>query len=390
MSILGILGGGHLARLTTQTAQRLGLNVAVLDKNENSPAAQVTAYAIQGDWNDLELVGELAQSCDVITPETAAVPVDVLSALEAQGRIVRPSAKTISLVRDRLTLKSTLNAAGIATVPYAPVSSLADAEAFAAAHGYPLVLKTRLGGYDNKGNAFVPSPGELPAAFARIEAQGQPMLVERYESFYRELCVVGVRGQDGAVRLYPVSEFRAIEGVVYNVNTPAADRYAALIAERGREEGAHYFADIPALATAIAERFEVIGAFGVELFETLSGKILVNDVAPHPSVSAHYTLDACETSLYENHVRALLGLPLGWTDLTAKAAVTVSLVGRNESVPGAHEFSRALSIRGAHVHWYGKPTAYRLRRLGHVTAMHDTDPEAERIASMVATHLLGW
>ena len=252
MSIIGILGGGHIARMTTQAAQRLGANVAILDKHENSPAVQVTALGVEGDWNDLELVTEFAQSCDVVSPENENVPVEVLAHLESQGRVVRPSSKTIALTRDRLIQKQTLQAAGLPVVAHADVPTLDAARAFGEQHGYPFVLKTRIGGYDGRGNALVPSPGALEKDYERL-AQIGALMAEQYQWFYRELAVTGVRGQDGVIKLYAVAETRCTQNIVQAVSVPAVDRFDSYLAEKGRQEGAFYFADIADLAGRVAQ-----------------------------------------------------------------------------------------------------------------------------------------
>lgn len=389
MSIIGILGGGHIARMTTQAAQRLGANVAILDKDENSPAAQVTSLGIEGDWNDLELIGEFAQSCDVVSPETENVPVAVLKHLESQGRIVRPSSKTIEITRDRLIQKQALQAAGLPVVVHAEVATLDAARAFGEQHGYPFVLKTRTGGYDGRGNALVPSPGALEKDYERLSKLGE-LMAEQYQWFYRELAVTGVRGQDGAIKLYAVAETRCTQNIVQAVSAPAVDRFGGYLAEKGRQDGAYYFDTIAALAERVAQTIDIIGVFGIELFELRDGRIMINDVAPRPHVSGHWTIEGSLTSQFENHARALLGLPLGWTDMTAPNAATAMMLSRGDALPKALDFVQAAQLRGAHIHWYGKTSAYRTRKLGHVSGLASTDPEAERIAQMTIVALLGW
>jgi phosphoribosylaminoimidazole carboxylase PurK protein len=389
MTILGILGGGYLSRLTTQAAQKIGVNVAVVDKNEHSPASQVTAYAIEGDWNDAELLIELAETCDAITIESEAVPADVLRQLEAAGAVVRPSSATIATLADRLTQKQALAARGFPTVAFAAVDSLADVTAFFAAHSYGVVLKTCVSDGDSHGIEIIRAQKDLQAAYDKLAPQG-PLMVEAYEHTYRELSICGARGQDGAVKLYPVGEFKLQHGVVYALNAPVHDRFQNYLAEKGRQPDAIYFDGIDALATRIAEAFAVIGAFGVELFEARDGRILVNDVSARPGIQGVYTVDACAVSLFENHARAVLGMPLGWTDMAVPRASTVTILGKSDALPSTEDFAQAFSMRGAHFHWYGKPSSYRLRKLGHVTGMHSTDAEAERIAGMTSVALLGW
>jgi 5-(carboxyamino)imidazole ribonucleotide synthase len=390
MTIIGILGGGHLARVTTQAAQRLGANVAVLDLDENSPAAQITSLGIEGDWTDLELVSDMAASCDVISPETEAVPLLVLQQLETEGRVVRPSSRTVGFTRDRYVQKQVLTDNGFAVAPFAVVNSTDDIRAFAEVHGYPLFLKTRSLGHDGGGNLFVPSAGEVQKSYDQLSVQGRGLIVEQYQWHYRELAIGGVRGQDGQVRLYDITETRYADYQLQGAWAPAQDRFTEYLTEKGRVDGAVYFDGVPDLAKRVAELFEIIGAFCIELFEMRDGRILINDVAPRPHLALSWTTEGSITSIFENHVRALLGLPLGWTDRIAPFAATCVMLSRGDTLPGAQDFVAFAQMRGAHMHWYGRTSTRRGRKLGHVTGLADTDPEAERIAQMSTVALLGW
>lgn len=390
MTLLGILGGGALARMTTQAAQKLGVHVAVLDLDENSPAAQVTAYGVGGDWNDLELVTEFARACDVVTVETEAVPVEVLAHLEAAGKVVRPSSKTVALTRDRYVLKQTLQAAGLPVTPHADAPDIDAVNAFAVAQQAPLVLKTRIGGGHGSGVAKAVSASAASAAFAQLSQLGAPLMAEVAQNFMREISVAAVRGQTGSLKVYPAADFRLYKGAIQCVNAPAPDTCAAHREKHGRQDGAYYFDTLPALVAKVAEALDIIGAFSIELFEGRDGRLMINSVAPRPSQAGLYSIDACDVSMFENHARAVLGQPLGWTDMVAPFAVTVMLAARGDSMPGAEDFSQALQFRGARLHWYGRAGAAPGRRLGHVTALNATDPEAERIAQMFSAAIVGW
>jgi 5-(carboxyamino)imidazole ribonucleotide synthase len=389
MTILGILGGGYLSRLTTQAAQKLGINVAVVDKNEHSPASQVTAYAIDGDWNDAELLAELAETCDAITVESEAVSVDALRQLEAAGAVVRPSSAVVAALSDRLAQKQALAAHGVPMVEFTAVESIEDLSAFFAAHSYGVVLKTRVGDGDSHGIQTIRAQNEVRAAYDALAPQGA-LMVEAYEHTYRELSVCGARGQDGALKLYPVAEYKMQHGRVYVTNVPVQDRFQNYLVENGRQPDAIYFDAIEALAGRIAGALGIIGAFAIEMFEARDGRILVNDVSARPGIAGLYTVDACAVSLFENHARAVLGMPLGWTDMVAPRAATVTILGKGDEMPSTGDFASAYGMRGAHFHWYGKPSSYRLRKLGHVTGLHSTDAEAERIAGMTSVALMGW
>jgi 5-(carboxyamino)imidazole ribonucleotide synthase len=389
MSIIGILGGGHTARMTAQAAQRLGALVAVLDKDENSPASQVTALAVEGDWNDFDLVSEFAQSCDVVTPESEDVPLAVLEHLEAQGCVVRPSSRTIAATRDRFLQKQLLREAGLPVAPFADAPDVESVRAFAAQYAYPVVLKTRVGGRDGRGNVLVKSAAALDGEFEALAARGA-LMVEAHQNFLREFAVDGARGQDGKVRVYDTAVTRCVRNVLQAVSAPAPDHFARHLAETGRKAGATYLPDLPALAERVAALIDVIGAFGIELFELRDGSVVINDVTPRPHFAGYWTIEGATTSQFENHVRALLGWPLGWTDMIAPHAAVAALLARGDALPKAVDFVQVAQLRGAHLHWYGKTSSYPMRRLGHVTGLAQTDPEAERIAQMAVVALLGW
>ncbi|MCS6849396.1 MAG: 5-(carboxyamino)imidazole ribonucleotide synthase [Anaerolineae bacterium] len=372
MTTLGILGGGQLARMLAQAAQRIGVNVAILDEDEFSPAMQVTSFGVTGSWRDRETLGEFADVVDAITIESEFVPVELIEFIERRGRRVLPGSRTLALVQDKFIQKQTLNAAGLPTTAYAAVGSLDEVKAFGARHGYPLVLKTRTLGYDGYGNVQIDRETEAQAAWDKLAATGRALMVEQFVRFKRELAIIVVRGQDGRIVTYPVTETLQLNHVchVVRVNRSGFDHPAKDI---GR---------------AVVEAVHGVGAFGIEMFELPDGRVLVNEVAPRVHNSGHYTIEACLTSQFENHVRAVLGLPLGWPDMVKQAAVMVNCLGTSDQMPKPRDFERALSYRGAHLHWYGKRECRKGRKMGHITAVHDSQSEAERIARMAAGDLM--
>ena len=372
MTTLGILGGGQLARMLAQAAQRIGVNVAILDEDEFSPAMQVTGLGVTGSWRDRETLGEFADAVDVLTIESEFVPVELISFIEGRGRRVLPGSHTLGLVQDKFTQKQTLNAAGLPTTTYAAVGSLDEVKAFGAQHGYPLVLKTRTLGYDGYGNAQIAGEGEAQAAWDKLAATGRALMVEKFVPFERELALIVVRGQDGRIVTYPVTETLQLNHVCHVV----------------RAEQSGFDHPAAALGRAVVEAVDGVGAFGIEMFELPDGMLLINEIAPRVHNSGHYTIEACLTSQFENHVRAVLGLPLGWPDMVKRAAVMVNCLGTSDRMPAPRDFARALSYRGAHLHWYGKRECRKGRKMGHVTAVHDSLAEAERIARMAAGDLM--
>jgi 5-(carboxyamino)imidazole ribonucleotide synthase len=377
MTTLGILGSGQLARMLAQAAQRIGVNAAILDEDELSPAMQVTAFGVTGSWRDRKTLGQFADAVDAITIESEFVPAELLAFVEQRGRRVMPGSHVLAQLQDKFTQKQTLNAAGLPTTEYAAVASLDEVKAFGAQHGYPLVLKTRTLGYDGYGNAQINSEAEAESAWARLAATGRELMVEKFVKFKRELAMIVVRAESGRVVSYPVVETLQLDHVCHTV--------------RAHQSGFDHPAG--ALGTKLVEAVKGVGAFGIEMFELPDGAILVNEVAPRVHNSGHYTIEACLTSQFENHVRAVLGLPLGWPDMVKRSAVMVNCLGTSDKMPDVRDFDKAFQYRGARIHWYGKAECRKGRKMGHVTAVHDSDAEAERIARMCAGTLMsatGW
>jgi len=372
MTTLGILGGGQLARMLAQAAQRIGVHVAILDEDQFSPAMQVTGLGVAGSWGDRSTLAEFADAVDALTIESELVPVELISFVEERGRRVLPGSHTLSRVQDRFAQKQTLSAASLPTPTYAAVDSLDEVKAFGARHGYPLALKTRTPGCDGYSDAQIAQEGEAQAAWDKLAATGGALMVEKCVPFERELAVIVVRGQDGRLVTYPVTEVLRLNQACHVV----------------RAEQSGFDHPAAALGRAAVEAVEGVGAFGISMFGLPDGSVLINEVAPRVHNSGHYTIEACLTSQFENHVRAVLGLPLGWPDMVRRAAVTVNCLGTSDRMPAARDFARALSYRGAHLHWYGRRECRRGCEMGHVTAVHDSLAEAERIARMAAGDLM--
>ncbi|MCL6648585.1 MAG: 5-(carboxyamino)imidazole ribonucleotide synthase [Chloroflexi bacterium] len=365
---VGILGGGQLARMMVPPAHRLGAVVSVLERTPGCPAALAGASEWVGDWNDPETLLRFAAGLDVVTLDHEFVAAEALQVLEDAGVRLRPGAATLRRIQDKLLQKETLQAAGLAVAPFCPVRCADDLIRAGERFGWPLVLKTRRGGYDGHGNRLVASPAESDAAFAAFAGRPGGLYVEAFVPFRRELAVMVVRDDAGNVVTYPVVETVQRDHICHEVLFPAA--------------GAPPAAD---LAAAAAECFGVVGALGVELFETVDGRLLINELAPRPHNSGHYTIEACFTSQFENHLRAVLGLPLGDPRPRVKAAVMVNLLADGEGPGQPAGLAAALGVPGVAVHLYGKQTARRGRKMGHVTAtgddLSDTRARAQRAAA---------
>jgi 5-(carboxyamino)imidazole ribonucleotide synthase len=371
---LGILGGGQLARMSAFAAQRLGVRVAILEKSPGSPAAQVTPLSTVGDWDDPAVVGPFAAGCDVITLESEFIAVAVLAALEAQGKAVFPGSRTLALIQDKLTQKEALAAAGLPLPAFRAVGSAEDARACGADFGFPFLLKARRNAYDGYGNRTVRAPDELTGAMAELGFPQRTLYAEAYVDFRMELATLVARGRDGAVRVYPVVETRQEHHICKAVLAPA-------------DVSPPTARDAAALALAAVEAVGGVGLFGVEMFLDAAGRVLVNELAPRPHNSGHYTIEACRTSQFENHVRAVLGWPLGDPALIVPAAAMVNLLGKRDGPSRLDQVPAALGQAGATLHLYGKAEARRGRKLGHVTAVGADRDQCLRAAMAVDARL---
>lgn len=375
-ALVGILGGGQLARMTAEAAARLGIEVAILEHEADSPAARIAAREVIGGWLDHTRLAELAQGALAVTLENEFVDAPALAWLAEQGVAVFPTAQTLEATQDKLTQKRTMAAAGIPVPHFADVTQPGDVTHAAAEWGWPVVLKARRNGYDGYGNVTVRGPAEVADACAQLGWPERALLVEAWVPFVRELAVMVARGRGGECVVYPVVETIQRDHICHVVRAPAA--IDAALADR-----------VAALAQQAVEAIDGIGVFGVEIFEVggamgEEAAILYNEIAPRPHNSGHYTIEGCVTSQFENHLRAVLGLPLGSAAMVAPAAVMVNILGTTTGPAVAEGLAEALAVPGAHVHLYGKLTSRIGRKMGHVTALGQTLAEAEARAHAAA------
>ena len=363
--ILGILGGGQLARMTADAAHRLGVEIHILEKYPGSPAGAIAHREVIGSPSDHDLLRTFAAACDVVTLESEFINESDLAVAEETG-LLYPSAASVGKIQDKLTQKRTLQEGGIPVGPFADVEDVAAAGEFGEEHGYPFVLKSRRGGYDGYGNATIREAGEIAEGWEKI-TQGElrnELYAEAFVDFTRELALMVARGRDGEVVTYPVVETIQRDHICHVVNAPAA--VSASVAERAT-----------AMARSAIEAIDGVGIFGVELFVTADESVLVNELAPRPHNSGHYTIEGCRTSQFENHIRAVMGWPLGRADLRAPAVTMVNILGEVDATGVVGTYGEILSDPDLHLHIYGKSESRPGRKMGHVTCLADT-PEAAR------------
>ena len=345
---IGIVGGGQLGRMSALAAARLGYRCHILTPEPDSPAAQVSAAVTLGEYEDPDALRRFAEAVDVITFEFENVSAEGLELL-ASLRPVHPSPETLRISQDRVAEKSFLNAAGIRTAPWRAVADAAGLEAAAAELGLPAILKTTRLGYDGKGQALLRDQGALAAAWQALEPK--PLILEGFVDFACELSVIVARGADGRAVAFDTVENRHRDHILDLTLAPA--RVTPQIAARAQD-----------VARQVAEALGLVGLLAVELFVTATGEVLVNELAPRPHNSGHWTIDACPASQFELHVRAVAGLPLPDATRHSDAAMK-NLVGPEE----AALWPALLATPGLIPHLYGKAEARPGRKMGHVTTL---------------------
>ena len=368
-AMLGLLGGGQLGRMFAMAAQSMGYQVLVLDPGAHSPAGSVADDRLAADYLDAGALREMAERCRAATTEFENVPAESLRVLSAHC-VVSPSAESVSIAQDRIREKTFLRDHGIAVAPFAVIRTNADIAAPGIADLLPGVLKVSRFGYDGKGQARVATVSELVAAF---DALGRETCVlERFLPLDKEISVVAARGFDGEVRTWPVAENRHENGILDVSIAPA--RVPEEVAEKAR-----------ALAIEVAQKLDYCGVLCVEFFVLQDGSLLVNEIAPRPHNSGHYTIDACVTSQFEQQVRVLCGLPLGDTAMHGPA-VMVNLLG-DLWAAGEPRWEQVLRHERAKLHLYGKSEARPGRKMGHFTVLGEHIEAALELALSIKAGL---
>jgi 5-(carboxyamino)imidazole ribonucleotide synthase len=343
-STIGILGGGQLGRMLAMAAAQLGYRCHIFDADRQAPAAQVAAAHTQAAWVDEAALEAFAAQTDVVTFEWENVPLAVVSQVSRQ-RPVFPAGSALAVAQDRLNEKRFAEQLGIAIGPMCPVDSRADLDAAISQLGLPLVIKSRRLGYDGKGQARIHDPADAQAAWTALA--GSPAIAEAFVSFDREISVIVTRAQDGAMVSWGPIENVHEHGILRTSTVPADISFA--------------LADLAIASTRrIAEALDYVGTLAVEYF-VVGDQLLFNEMAPRVHNSGHWTIEGSTTSQFENHIRAICGLPLGASDVVATSRMA-NLIGDE-----CARWAQLLADPQAHVHLYGKQEASPGRKMGHVT-----------------------
>jgi 5-(carboxyamino)imidazole ribonucleotide synthase len=358
--------------MSALAAIRMGIRVKTLSPSPSGPVADIGESHV-GDWNDTQVMADFVRDCDVVTVESEWAPAELAETVRSIGTNVWPSSETLTVIRHKGRQKAALETAGIPVPEYRVCATLEEARHALHLFGGKVVAKRFEGSYDGYGNATVTSEEDMIQAWADLSAN-DGLLVESFVPFIRELAVMVARSASGECVVYPVVDTEQKNHRCHAVTAPAPIT----------DQSAHLATD---LALKSADAVSIVGLLGVELFELEDGTILVNELAPRPHNTGHYTIEACHTSQFENHVRSILNWPLGDPSLQVPAAVMINVLGKRAGLVEPGGMMEALSVPGAAVHIYGKKEARPDRKMGHVTVTADDAATARKRAEEAAASI---
>ncbi|KKR76360.1 MAG: Phosphoribosylaminoimidazole carboxylase ATPase subunit [Candidatus Levybacteria bacterium GW2011_GWA2_40_8] len=354
---IGIVGGGQLGKMLVLAAKKMGFMVIVTDPTPQSPAGQVADRELTGDYKDEKVTRKLAKLSDVITIDAEFVNDKVLSSIEKSGKPVHPSSKTISIIKDKLKQKTFLRKNRIPTADFIQVKTKKDVEKAIKKFGLPVVLKARFDAYDGKGNFVINRESDIDSGLEKLE--GRKLYVEKFVPFVKELAIMVARTPKGNIASYPVVETIHVDNVCDTVISPAK------ISSKASKNST-------LLAKKTMRKLKGAGVFGLEMFLTKGDKVLINEIAPRVHNSGHYTIEAAVTSQFEQHIRAITGLPLGSTAQIPKVAVMKNILGTAQGSGFPKGLENALKIPEVSYHLYGKKETRTGRKMGHITVVGDS------------------
>jgi 5-(carboxyamino)imidazole ribonucleotide synthase len=373
---IGIVGGGQLGKMMILDAKRLGIKIVTLDPSGDCPSASISDKMIIADFDHAEAYSELAESCDVITYEFEHINVSHLEELERQGVKIIPSVASLKIIQDKFTQKQALAAAKILVPAFEEVSGIEDIQNYYAEHKKAFMLKARCGGYDGKGNYVVKNADFIQEGFSALGEGRRMLMVEELINFSRELSVIATRAATGEVVVYPIAENVHIDNILDTTIVPAAEMNDSLRLK------------ISEVTRNVMNCLRGVGTFCVELFvDDESGTVWVNEVAPRVHNSGHYTIEACRVSQFENHIRAVVGLGLGSTELLVGAVAMKNIIGKaggNNSFTGIEQACKYPTVN---VHIYGKTQASKGRKMGHYTVTGSSVAEVKTLLDEIKIEL---
>lgn len=361
---IGIVGGGQLGRMLALAAKKLDIYVIVMDPTPQSPAGLVADEQIVAGYKDENGINQLAEKADVVTVELEFTNAEALKKLEQQGKPIHPSPHTIEIIKDKLSQKKFLQKANIPVADFVEVSSRADILQAGEQFGYPFLLKARFDAYDGKGNVKIDEESAIESGMKKLE--GRKLYVEKFVQFTKEISVIAARSTTGEIVTYPVVETVHKNNILHIVKAPAQ------IIDTAQQNARN-------LAEKVLRELKGAGVFGIEMFLSQDDQVLINEIAPRVHNSGHYTIEACTTSQFEQHIRAITGMELGKTDMIVGAAVMINILGARHGEAQVEGLEKAMELPDVTVHIYGKKETKIERKMGHVTAVgNDLEETLER------------
>lgn len=361
---IGIIGGGQLGKMMILDAKRLGFYVITLDPSKVCPSHSISDEHILASFDDEKAIRSMAEKVDVITYEFEHINVGILKKLEQEGYVIYPTAESLEIIQDKFSQKSTLLNNKISIPEFKSIKSIQDIKSAGKEFGYPMMLKTCTGGYDGKGNHVIEDESTIENAYEQLGKGKIPLMVEKFVEFEKEISVLACRGIKGEIAIYPVGENIHKESILDETRVPAD------ISENCTKKAME-------LAYKVMEIFVGVGMFCVEMFVTKDDHILINEVAPRPHNSGHYTIEGCLTSQFEQHIRAITGIPLGDVSLRCPTVMR-NLLGEDGECGTAYfkGLDKAYKNGNVKVHIYGKEDVKPKRKMGHLTVCATTVEEA--------------
>lgn len=370
---IGIIGGGQLGKMMAQEAKKMGFYVTILDPTPSSPAGQVADQQIIADYNCEKAIIKVAKASDFLTFEIENTNGEFLDQLEKKVSCkINPTGRSWRLFQDKLEQKKLFKKAKLPQPKYLSVEKLTDIKNAVKKLKLPLLLKARFDAYDGRGNVLIKKEGDIKKAWEKLK--GRKLYAEEYIPFDKELAVMVARNNRGKIVTYPVVETVQKNNICHFVFAPA--QISQLAKKRATK-----------LAIKTMKLLKGAGVFGIEMFKTPDDQVLINEIAPRVHNSGHYTIEACHVSQFEQHIRAVSGLPLGVTHMVVPAAVMVNILGDRQGLAKPEGLEKALSLPGVSVHIYGKHETRPERKMGHITAIDETVEKALKKAILARKYI---
>lgn len=369
---IGIVGGGQLGKMLALSAKKMGFRVSVLDPTPNSPAGQVADYQIVAGFNDEKAIKKLAKISDFMTFEIELANSKVLDELSKKGIKINPNAKTLTIIKDKLLQKKFLKKHNFPIADFVQLETKKDILKAAKKFKYPFLLKARFDAYDGRGNYLVQNEADIDKGLEKLD--GRKLYVEKFVPFVKELAVQVARGLKGETKAYPVVETIHKNSICHIVFAPA--KVPSRISKKAQS-----------LAILLMNHLKGAGVFGIEMFLDKKGRVFINEIAPRVHNSGHYSIEACATSQFEQHIRAITGLPLGSTKMLVPAAVMINILGERIGSAKVFGLEKVLKIPNVSVHIYGKLETKLERKMGHITVVGKDHKEALRKAKLARSYI---